>query len=310
MSSGGSTNSGGFERSSSRSPSVVDGTASGRVPASRHSKRESSLQRPLPAPLGRHSESVVVFVTVGRLEFGPQPPPERFCRSAFCRGVARVMRSECLVYGMRTHVTFVLDSSGSMSSIKDDTIGGFNEFLADQQEGEGEVTVSLYDFDTGVETVYHGKSIANADKLDDETYTPGGRTALHDALSTAITETDRRIEKTPGGIRPENVIVVTLTDGKENASETPHDRVQELVEEHREEHDWEFLFIGANQDAALAATDMGMDADRSLDMSHSGEGSRAAYQSTSERLHRAREEGTTGGYEEEDRQRQRDAEGS
>ncbi|PSP88632.1 VWA domain-containing protein [Halobacteriales archaeon QS_4_69_34] len=211
---------------------------------------------------------------------------------------------------MRTHVTFVLDSSGSMSKIRDDTIGGFNEFLADQQKGEGEVTVTLYDFNTGVESVYHGKAIANAPELDEKTYTPGGRTALHDALATAITETDRRIEKTPAGIRPENVIVVTLTDGKENASETPHDRVHELVEGHREEHDWEFLFIGANQDAALAATGLGMDADRSLDMNHSGEGTHAAYQSTSERLHHARREGTTGGYEKEDRRRQQEADSS
>ena len=154
---------------------------------------------------------------------------------------------------MRTHVIFVLDSSGSMSKIRDDTIGGFNTFLEDQQGEPGEATVTLYDFNDSVERVYHGKSIGKAPQLDEETYTPGGQTALHDGIATAITETERRIEKLPAGVRPENVIVVALTDGRENASETPQDRVRELVEDHREEHDWEFLFIGANQDAALTA---------------------------------------------------------
>jgi hypothetical protein len=198
---------------------------------------------------------------------------------------------------MRTHVTFVLDSSGSMSKIREDTIGGFNTFLEDQQGEPGEATVTLYDFNNSVERVYHGKSIEKAPKLDEETYTPGGQTALHDAIATAISETERRIEKLPAGVRPETVIVVALTDGKENASETPQDRVRDLVEGHRKEHDWEFLFIGANQDAALTATEMGMDADSSLDMAHSGEGSYRAYQATSESISRARREGKTGGYD-------------
>ena len=112
-----------------------------------------------------------------------------------------------------------------MSKSREDTIGGFNTFLEDQQGEPGEATVTLYDFDNSVERVYHGKSIEKAPKLDEETYTPGGQTALHDAITTAITETERRIEKLPAGVRPANVIVVALTDGKENASETPQERV-------------------------------------------------------------------------------------
>jgi hypothetical protein len=104
--------------------------------------------------------------------------------------------------------------------------------------------------------------------------------------------------------------VVALTDGKENASETPQERVRELVEDHREEHDWEFLFIGANQDAALTATEMGMDADSSLAMSHSGEGSHRAHQATSRSISRARREGATGGYDDEARRRQAEADDS
>lgn len=208
---------------------------------------------------------------------------------------------------MKTHVTFVLDSSGSMAKIRDDTIGGFNVFLEDQRDEPGEATVTLYDFNTSVHRVYRGTPIENAPPLDEETYTPGGRTALYDAISTAIIETERRIENHSESGRPENVVVVVLTDGLENASETPQDRVRTLVENHRKEHDWEFLFIGANQDAALTATNMGMAAGNSLDMAHNDDGARAAYQSTSDSIRRARRGGTTGGYNEEDRRRQAEA---
>lgn len=211
---------------------------------------------------------------------------------------------------MNTHITFVLDSSGSMSAIEDDTKGGFNAFLEDQRDEEGSATVTLYDFNTNVNLVYHEYPIEDAPKLDDDNYTPGGKTALHDALYTAVTETAERVSDKESADRPDNVIVVVLTDGKENASETHQERVREQVEYRRKEFGWEFLFIGANQDAALTAASMGMDEDRSLNMSHSGEGTRAAYESTSDRITQARQEGTTGTYKEEDRKKQRDAQDS
>lgn len=211
---------------------------------------------------------------------------------------------------MRTDITFVLDSSGSMSKIKDDTIGGFNSFIEEQREGEGTATVTLYNFNTSVELVYQGYPIADAPQLGEHNYGPSGRTALHDALYRAIIETAERIKEADSGNQPDNVIIVVLTDGKENASETPQDRLREQVKLRREEQGWEFLFIGANQDAALTASKMGMDADRSLDMDHSGAGTQAAYESTSERISQARQKGTTGHYTENDRKKQDDAQDS
>jgi hypothetical protein len=210
---------------------------------------------------------------------------------------------------MKTHVTFVLDSSGSMSKIADDTKGGFNIFLQEQREEEGSATVTLYDFSDTVEMVYQDIPIADAPKLDNENYRPGGKTALHDAITRAIDETADHIETAPDSDRPENVIVVVLTDGKENASETPQDAVRERVKQ-RQDEGWEFLFIGANQDAALTAEKMGMDRDKSLDMSHSGEGTKEAYRSTSRNISEARQKGQTGGYTEEDRRRQEQADDS
>ena len=196
-----------------------------------------------------------------------------------------------------------------MASIEDDTKGGFNIFLLEQREEEGTATVTLYNFDTNVNLVYRACPIEEAPKLTTDNYTPGGQTALHDAIATAIDDTADHIESLAEADRPDNVIVVVLTDGKENASETPQGMVREQVEHRQDEDDWEFLFIGANQDAALTASSMGMDADNSLDMNQSGEGTRAAYSSASARISNARQEGRTGGFSEEDRRRQDEAGG-
>lgn len=207
-----------------------------------------------------------------------------------------------------THVTFVLDASGSMRTIEDDIREGFNSFLHDQTEEEGYATVSLYQFDTEVELVYQYLPVENADELDRGNYTPSGTTALHDALKRGIVETQEGIDDLPDRKKPEKVIVVTLTDGKENSSVTSAEEVRERVEGKRKEG-WEFLFIGANQDAALTAKSMGMAADKSLDMQHSGKGTREAYRSTSKSVSRARREGKTGGYTDEDRGRQEEPRG-
>lgn len=206
-----------------------------------------------------------------------------------------------------THVTFVLDSSGSMSKIRDDTIGGFNSFLDEQRDEPGEATVTLYEFNDSVERHYQAYPIVEAPQLDEETYVPGGSTALNDAMATAIDETDARIGAMPVADRPETVLVVVLTDGKENASETPLDAVRERVERRQDEDDWEFLFIGANQDAVLTGETMGIDADRSLSMSHSDEGARSAYESASRNISEARRQGTSGGFTDADRRKQEEA---
>ena len=206
---------------------------------------------------------------------------------------------------MDTHVTFVLDSSGSMQSIEADTRGGFNSFLSDQRAEEGEATVTLVDFDTTVDVTYRGRPIEDAPELSESAYTPSGQTALHDAIVTAIEQADARFEEMADGA-PENVVIVVLTDGKENASETPKATVRKMVES-RQDEGWEFLFIGANQDAALAAGKIGVDKQQTLDMDASSEGTQAAYDSASERVSHAREQGTTGGFTDEDRSRQENA---
>lgn len=207
---------------------------------------------------------------------------------------------------MKTHITFVLDSSGSMSSIREDTIGGFNSFLEDQKNEPGDSTVTLFEFNTDVNLLYQDESLENAPSLDTETYIPGGRTALHDAIIAAINDTRSYVAER-AQVSPDNVVMVVLTDGKENASETPQKEVRSQVEYQQEDAGWEFLFIGANQDAALTASEMGMNVDKALDMDHSGEGTQSAYSSTSDVISDIREEGSTDGYKDKHRAQQDEA---
>jgi len=83
------------------------------------------------------------------------------------------------IYTVDTHITFVLDSSGSMAEIKDDTVGGFNTFLQEQVETEGSASVTLYDFNDTINLVYQAQPIEEASELTGSNYSPGGRTALH-----------------------------------------------------------------------------------------------------------------------------------
>jgi len=211
---------------------------------------------------------------------------------------------------MKTHVTFVLDSSGSMRKIEADTRGGFNSLLEEQRDEPGTATVTLYDFNSSVEQVFEMQSLDSVPELTEENYTPGGNTALHDAMATAIKETGRQIAKQPDSEQPDHVLMVVLTDGKENASETPVNTVEELIELRQEEDDWEFLFIGANQDAVLTAKELGLEKDRAMTMAYNDEGTQSAYTSTSAQITQIRREGSSDGFSEEDRKRQQEAENS
>lgn len=195
-----------------------------------------------------------------------------------------------------------------MAEIKDDTVGGFNTFLQDQMETKGSATVTLYDFNDTVNLRYQAQPIESASELSGSNYSPSGRTALHDAIITAINNVADYINEFQTDDRPDKVIIVVLTDGKENASETPQATVRDQVNYRQIEHEWEFLFIGANQDATLTASNMGMKQDQALSMAHSGDGAQAAYESTSDIITQTRETGEVNGYTEEDRQQQRDAE--
>ncbi len=147
----------------------------------------------------------------------------------------------------RTDISMLLDRSGSMQAIKDDTIGGFDAFIAEQRTAAGDCTVTLAQFDDHYEEVYTGKNLADVPSLD---LAPRGMTALLDAIGRLVRTTGERLSALPEDQRPGTVIIGILTDGMENASkEFTHPAIKALITEHTDKFDWTFLYMGANQDA-------------------------------------------------------------
>lgn len=144
----------------------------------------------------------------------------------------------------------VLDRSGSMYSITDDVIGGFNRFIEDQKQISKETLVTLILSDDEYIIVYAKCPISDVPLLTPAVYVPRGWTALLDAIGHTIDTIGERLSTTPEPERPEKIIIVTMTDGLENSSrDYIRSQVFEKIKEQREVYSWEFLFLGAKQDA-------------------------------------------------------------
>lgn len=161
-----------------------------------------------------------------------------------------------------TEVVFILDMSGSMSSLTDDTIGGFNSMLRKQKENKGECLVSTVLFNDNSEVIYDREPINQIKEMTPKEYCPCGCTALIDALGGAI----KHIKKVHRYIRKEDVpnktVFIITTDGYENASRKySSDEVKKMVSQQKEEG-WEFIFLGANIDAVETAKQYGISEDR------------------------------------------------
>lgn len=184
----------------------------------------------------------------------------------------------------RTEIIFLLDRSGSMSGLEKDTIGGFNAFIEKQCELDGEVTLTTVLFDNEYEILWNGINAAGA-KLTQEDYYVRGSTALLDAVGKTILDVDRRLAKTAEELKPGKVIFVITTDGMENASrEFTHEKVKKLISLQEEKHKWEFIFIGANMDAAKEASSLGIHAENAFDFVASEVGVEAMYSMVNENV--------------------------
>ena len=158
-----------------------------------------------------------------------------------------------------TYIIMLLDRSGSMVSLREDTIGGFNSFVEEQRKVPGEAVLTLAQFDDKFKICYKALPLAEVPKLTEETFVPRGSTALRDAAARLMISAGQHLSTMKEEDRPENVIFVIITDGKENSSkETPAHILKEMIDLQTNVYKWQFLFLGANMDAALVAQDMGM----------------------------------------------------
>ena len=161
-----------------------------------------------------------------------------------------------------THITFVLDRSGSMSSCWSDVEGGYKEFVSKQKELKDSCTFSLIAFDNNYDTPVNFKDIQLVtEDIKELNINPRGGTALYDAIGRAISETGEKLAALNESDRPEKVIVVIQTDGYENASkEYTSQMLKEKIKEQEEKYNWQFMFIGADIAACTAAASFGIDA--------------------------------------------------
>lgn len=162
---------------------------------------------------------------------------------------------------MKSELAFILDRSGSMESIRQAAIDGYNVFLRDHQAAPGHNRFSLVFFDSRIETRLDSIPVAEAVPLDLDTYVPSGGTALLDAIGDTIDRLGKRFAALPAADRPEHVTIAILTDGEENSSAryTWAD-VSKRIQHQTEKYSWEFLFLGAGEDAIATASKMNIHA--------------------------------------------------
>lgn len=194
----------------------------------------------------------------------------------------------------KTEIIAILDRSGSMASLTDDTIGGYNTFIKEQKEEEGECDVTLTIFDTEYIIVYKGKPVKEVPELTKDVYFARGSTALLDAVGRTLQETGARLSAMPENERPGKVIVLIITDGMENASrEYTADQVKKMVEVQEKEYSWKFLFFGANMDAVNQARGIGIRADDSIKYGSGSVGTSNLYGGVSKGVRRMRRQSNT-----------------
>ena len=205
---------------------------------------------------------------------------------------------------MTVHVSVVLDRSGSMASIADDMVGGFNEFLARQRTIEGEARVTLVQFDgeDPFEVLIDGVPLREVIDLDRARYVPRGTTPLYDAIGRMIGRNDADIARRHDfGAAEEDQVVVIVTDGQENASgEHTRASVFDMVTE-RQDRGWVFVFLGADQDSYAEGGHVGVAAGHRVGWEKTPDGSSKLWRDVSH---------STEAYRRKDRQQRRSDSGN
>lgn len=185
----------------------------------------------------------------------------------------------------KCEIVCVIDRSGSMDSVKDDAIGGFNTFLEEQQKQPGNAVLTYVQFDNEYEIVHNQVDLEDVPELTESTYVPRGGTALNDAIGRTISEVASR--------NPNKVIMCILTDGQENSSqEFTTEQVKEKIKE-KEDEGWEFLFLSASPDAWGQSMSYGFNAQNTVTFAANSIGTQSAYHAMSDTVSMYRADSNT-----------------
>ena len=182
-----------------------------------------------------------------------------------------------------TELVFILDRSGSMSGLENDTIGGFNAMIEKQKREAGEAYVSTVLFDNHREVIHDRVDIQKVEPMNQEQYYVRGSTALLDAVGKSIRHIANVHKYAREEDRPEKTLFIITTDGMENASrEYSYERVRKMIEHEKDKYGWEFIFLGANIDAAKEAARFGIDESRAANYHADSVGTAVIYEAMSE----------------------------
>ncbi len=185
-----------------------------------------------------------------------------------------------------THITIILDRTGSMQSIKDDTIGGFNTFLKEQKKLKGKATMTLVQFDSQdpYEVIHSFKPVKDIQELDTSTYVPRASTPLLDAIGRGINDLEKCLDDMKKKERPGKVVMVIITDGQENASkEFNKPQIMKMMKD-KEKADWQFVFLSADLASIGDASDYGFSADKVMSFDKNKKGAKHVWASMSMRI--------------------------
>jgi uncharacterized protein YegL len=188
-----------------------------------------------------------------------------------------------------TELLMILDMSGSMYSLRGDTIGGYNSLIEEQKKEPGEAKVTTVLFNNDYSIMHDRVDINDVKPMTDADYVPQGTTAMLDAVGKAIASVGQALAATPEEERPSKVMVTIITDGYENASvEYSWDIIKKMIKEQREKYNWIFTFIGADIDTMQVSNNLGIDSMLSKSYTKSAEGSGSVYASVSKAMKRVR----------------------
>ena len=194
-----------------------------------------------------------------------------------------------------TEIVFILDRSGSMHGLEQDTIGGFNSMVERQKAEEGEALISTVLFDDISEVIHDRADLRRIAPMTERDYCTRGCTALLDAIGDAIHHIGNVHKYARSEDVPEHTLFIITTDGMENASRRYSvDKVKQMIERQKTKYGWEFLFLGANIDAVETAGHFGIDADKAVDFHSDRVGTALNYEVLSDAVAQVRKNAPLG----------------
>ena len=189
-----------------------------------------------------------------------------------------------------TELVFIIDRSGSMAGLEEDTIGGFNSMIRSQKEKAGKCYVSTVLFDHESLVLHDRVDLERVKEMTKKDYAVRGSTALVDAIGSAIHHVGNIHKYARKEDVPEHTLFVITTDGMENSSHIySADEVKAMIERQKSKYGWEFLFLGANIDAVKTAKHFGISEDRAVNYYSDSKGTRLNYEAVSDAVSTLRE---------------------